>query len=158
MKRPTDPVSDSYHALCAHLLGAAGSSGRRMVVFTSADAGAGKSVTVGNVAVAMAEAGLRVLLVDADLRNPSLHQFFGLHNEVGLTTLLAADPPDPTPSPAPGLGRCLAPVRAGASRPRPARADKRRGHGQPDEPVGFAPYAGVVSGVAACRGCRCHPV
>jgi Mrp family chromosome partitioning ATPase len=42
----------------------------------------------------MASAGLRVLLVDADLRRPKIHEIFGLKNDIGLTTLLSANPLD----------------------------------------------------------------
>lgn len=49
---------------------------------------AGKSVTVANLAVSMAQGGRRTILVDCDLRRPFLHTLFSLPNERGLTTLL----------------------------------------------------------------------
>jgi len=66
-------------------------------VITSPGPSEGKSVTVANLAVTMAMAGLRVLLVDADLRRPRIHEAFGLKNEVGLSTLLSADPNEISP-------------------------------------------------------------
>src|SRR5690606_10619751 len=48
--------------------------------------------TASNLAVTMAMAGLRVLLIDADLRRPRLHETFNLPNSVGLSTLLSTDP------------------------------------------------------------------
>jgi protein-tyrosine kinase len=60
----------------------------RNVVVTSATAGSGKSTTASNLAVAAAQSGLRVCLVDADLRRPVLHEVFGLPNAGGLTTSL----------------------------------------------------------------------
>jgi Mrp family chromosome partitioning ATPase len=44
------------------------------------------------LAVSLAQAGLRVLLIDADLRRPKIHEIFGLDNSMGLTSLLLADP------------------------------------------------------------------
>jgi non-specific protein-tyrosine kinase len=52
---------------------------------TSALEGEGKSTTVANLAVALARNGRKVILADLDLRNPSLHRFFGLQNRPGLT-------------------------------------------------------------------------
>jgi capsular exopolysaccharide synthesis family protein len=51
----------------------------------------GKTSFVSNLAIAMAEIGRRVLMIDADLRNPTLHRTFALPNQEGLTTLLQDD-------------------------------------------------------------------
>jgi non-specific protein-tyrosine kinase len=58
------------------------------LVVTSAGVGEGKSTTLANLAVVSAQAGRKVILVDADLRRPTLHQTFGLDNETGLTTVM----------------------------------------------------------------------
>jgi len=50
--------------------------------------GEGKTITASNLAIAFAQAGRRVLLVDADLRKPGIHTVFNLPNTSGLTTLL----------------------------------------------------------------------
>jgi len=55
---------------------------------TSARSLDGKSTTVANLAVTLAAAGKRVLVVDLDLRRPRMHRFFGLSNDVGFTTAL----------------------------------------------------------------------
>ena len=60
---------------------------------TSPSAGDGKTTTLTNLGVALATAGQRVILVDCDLRRPRLHQFFGLSNETGFTSLLVGDTP-----------------------------------------------------------------
>ena len=60
----------------------------QVVLVTSANAGEGKSTTAANLAVAVAETGKKVALVDADLRRPSLHRAFGLENRAGLTSAL----------------------------------------------------------------------
>jgi polysaccharide biosynthesis transport protein len=59
-----------------------------LLLVTSATQGEGKSTIVANVAAALAQAGKRILLVDLDLRNPSIHVAFGTSNDVGTTTLL----------------------------------------------------------------------
>ena len=56
----------------------------RTIMVTSAVGGEGKSTTVANLAVALARAGRRVVLIDSDLRRPSLHRFFGLDQQPGL--------------------------------------------------------------------------
>jgi tyrosine-protein kinase len=56
----------------------------RTIMVTSAVGGEGKSTTVANLAVALARAGRRVVLIDSDLRRPSLHRFFGLDQHPGL--------------------------------------------------------------------------
>ncbi len=61
----------------------------RSLVLTSAMQGDGKSVTVANLAVSMAMAGKKVIVVDADMRRPRQAKMFGLENEVGLSTVLA---------------------------------------------------------------------
>jgi polysaccharide biosynthesis transport protein len=60
----------------------------RSIVITSAIPGEGKSTTALNLAVAMADAGSRVILVDADLRRPSVATSMGMEGRVGLTTVL----------------------------------------------------------------------
>ena len=65
-------------------------------VVTSSVPGEGKTTTVVNLAMAMADSGSRVLLIDGDLRNPSVARTLGLESAVGLTTILLgqADPAD----------------------------------------------------------------
>lgn len=59
-----------------------------VILITSANPGEGKSTTAVNYAIAAAEAGKRVALIDTDLRRPSLHRAFGVDNATGLTTAL----------------------------------------------------------------------
>jgi succinoglycan biosynthesis transport protein ExoP len=57
-------------------------------VVTSPSAADGKSIVAANLAIALAQAGQRIALVDADLRKPTVHQLFGLQQRVGTTTVL----------------------------------------------------------------------
>jgi capsular exopolysaccharide synthesis family protein len=67
--------------------------GEGVLLVTSPGLGEGKSMTSASLGVSFAQAGKRAVLVDADLRNPSLHRFFGLPNERGLTSLVLGEPP-----------------------------------------------------------------
>jgi capsular exopolysaccharide synthesis family protein len=63
----------------------------RSVMVTSASMGEGKSTTALSMAINFSQAGLRVLLIDADLRKASLHRKLGVENSSGLTNVLAGD-------------------------------------------------------------------
>jgi Mrp family chromosome partitioning ATPase/capsular polysaccharide biosynthesis protein len=86
------PVVESYRTLRTNLLFASRNRRKAVYVVTSSGPEEGKSVTSANLAITMAQAGLQVLLIDADLRRPRVHEIFSLENKVGLTTLLFADP------------------------------------------------------------------
>lgn len=86
------PVAESYRTVRTNLLFSQTNQTRAVYVITSPAPEEGKSVTAANLAITMALAGLQVLLIDADLRRPKVHEIFQLDNSVGLTTLLFADP------------------------------------------------------------------
>jgi capsular exopolysaccharide synthesis family protein len=86
---PRSPVAEAYRSLAANLQFSAGSV--QTVGVTSPGAGEGKSTTIANLGIALAENGLRVVLVDADLRRPALHDLFGLGNREGLSNLLLSE-------------------------------------------------------------------
>lgn len=60
----------------------------KMLVLSSPGCGEGKSTVISNLGIAVAEVGKSVLLIDADLRRPRLHDIFGMKNERGLSTIL----------------------------------------------------------------------
>ena len=60
---------------------------------TSPSAAEGKTTTLANLAVSLARAGQRVVMVDCDLRRPRIHDFFGVKNEVGFTSVLLGEVP-----------------------------------------------------------------
>lgn len=65
----------------------------RTLLVTSAEPGEGKSVILANIAVAMAHARCKVIVVDCDLRNPTLHKIFNLPNRIGLSNILIQEVP-----------------------------------------------------------------
>jgi protein-tyrosine kinase len=88
ISEPRSPISEAYRALRTNLDFASLDKTLKTLVVTSAGVGEGKSTTLANLAVVSAQAGRKVLLVDADLRRPTLHQIFGLNNDTGLTTAM----------------------------------------------------------------------
>ncbi|MCD4686446.1 MAG: CpsD/CapB family tyrosine-protein kinase [Anaerolineae bacterium] len=92
---PSSPISEEYRTLRTNLLfSGGGAADKSIFIVTSPGPAEGKSVTSSNLAVTMAMAGWRVLLIDADLRRPRLHDVFDLDNTVGLSTLLSVTPND----------------------------------------------------------------
>ncbi len=85
-------VSEGYRTIRTNLMFNADNSSKGVYAITSPNPEEGKSVTAANLAITMAQAGLQVLLIDCDLRRPKLHEVFGLKNDIGLTTLLSANP------------------------------------------------------------------
>jgi succinoglycan biosynthesis transport protein ExoP len=83
------PRAEAFRKLRTNLQFSNGGHGHRVVVVTSARMGEGTSTTACNLAVAMAEAGNRVLLVDANLRSPRVADYLGVDPFPGLVDVLA---------------------------------------------------------------------
>lgn len=82
-------MAEAYRNALASILLTSFSAGRpRVILVTSFGRGEGKSSTVSNLGIALAESNQRVVLIDADLRKPSLHGIFEVANTWGLTDLL----------------------------------------------------------------------
>jgi capsular exopolysaccharide synthesis family protein len=88
---PRSPAAEAYRSLAANLQFAYADRQLQTIGITSAAAGEGKSTTVANLAIALAEGGRRVIVIDADLRRPSLHTLFGVNGQEGLANVLLND-------------------------------------------------------------------
>ncbi len=88
---PRSAVAEAYRALRTNIEFSSLDASIDTLLVTSSIPGEGKTVTSCNLAVVFAQAGRRVILVDADLRKPGVHQVFDLPNTSGLTTLLRDD-------------------------------------------------------------------
>lgn len=83
-------VAESFRSAVASILSSPQADGRQpqVILVTSSQRGDGKSSTVGSLGSTLAEINQRVLLIDADMRKPSLHNLFGVSNTWGLSNLL----------------------------------------------------------------------
>ena len=88
-KRYASSVIESYHTLRTNIMSNLNTRESVALVFSSAGAAEGKTLTAVNFALASANSGLRTLLVDADLRRPAINQIFGTRKEPGLSDVLA---------------------------------------------------------------------
>lgn len=86
---PKSIIAEQYRTLRTNLEFAQVGRGVRSIALTSSMPMEGKSTTSANLAYTLGQTGRNVLIVDADLRKPTLHRTFKLNNEQGLTTLLA---------------------------------------------------------------------
>lgn len=83
------PVFESYRTLRTNIQFASVDQEIKKIVITSPEPGEGKSTTVANLAIAFAQQGKKVLLIDADLRKPTVANTFSLPNTSGLTNVLS---------------------------------------------------------------------
>lgn len=92
---PRSPVSEAYRTLRTNLSFSSLDKPIRTLVVTSPAPDEGKSMTVANLAVTMAQGGRSTILVDCDLRRPTLHSLFDLSPEPGLTNLVLKESETP---------------------------------------------------------------
>lgn len=85
---PKSPVSESYREIRTNIRFANVDSNVKKILVTSSVAGEGKSTTISNLACTLADEGNRVLLLDCDLRKPTLHKKFSVRNHMGLMDVL----------------------------------------------------------------------
>jgi capsular exopolysaccharide synthesis family protein len=85
---PQSTLAESYRALRTNIQFANLEKGAKVICLTSSSHQEGKSTTSANLAVTLAQAGNRVLLVDGDLRRPTINRIFGLEREPGITDVI----------------------------------------------------------------------
>lgn len=90
---PMSPTAEAYRTLRTSVQFLGLDRPMRTIQLTSANPREGKTTTLSNLAVALAGAGQRVLVVCCDLRRPRIHEFFGLSNDVGFTSALLGKVP-----------------------------------------------------------------
>lgn len=90
---PTGASAEAFRTLRASLQYVAVDDSARVIQVASAHSAAGKTTVAANLAITLAQAGQRVVVIDADLRRPRLHQLFGVEQVPGLTSAIIGAAP-----------------------------------------------------------------
>ncbi|MBO0992528.1 CpsD/CapB family tyrosine-protein kinase [Bacillus sp. SD088] len=85
---PESVISEQFRTIRTNIQFINGEMGSTTLLITSPDKQEGKTTTAANIAVSMAQKKERILLIDSNLRNPSIHHIFRVANNVGLTDVL----------------------------------------------------------------------
>lgn len=88
VQAPRSAAAEAYRTLSTNIQFSSLDRDIRTLLVTSVGPDEGKSIVLANLAITMAEGGKRIVVVDCDLRRPSLHQIFGLQEQPGLTTMM----------------------------------------------------------------------
>jgi len=88
---PKSAVSESFRSLRTGIHFSAVNRKRQVLMITSSFPGEGKTTIIGNLAVILSQAGSRTILIDCDMRRPSLHELFDHSQRPGLSEILAGD-------------------------------------------------------------------
>lgn len=89
IRHPTSPLSESYRVIRTNVMATASALNARVLLVTSIHPGEGKSTTALNLAAAIAQTGASAVLVDSDLRRPTVHSNLSLPRSPGLKDLLS---------------------------------------------------------------------
>ncbi|MDZ4719591.1 MAG: CpsD/CapB family tyrosine-protein kinase [Roseiflexaceae bacterium] len=119
LRDPRSAAAEAYRTLRTNIRFSSLDRPLHTLLVTSTAPDEGKSTTLANLAVTMAQAEQRVILVDCDLRRPTLHQLFNLPNDVGLTTVILEQGEEPLSLQATGVPG-LSLLASGPLPPRPA--------------------------------------
>ncbi len=88
LAQPRSPIAEAFRMLAANIRFCSLDRPVRTLLVTSPSSQEGKSIVLANLAAAMTSAGQRIIVVDADLRLPRLHQVFKIDGDIGLTELV----------------------------------------------------------------------
>ena len=91
--RKVSLLAESFRSTLTSILLSRNGGQTQAVLFTSPSAGDGKTTVASNLAIAMAEMGRKVVLIDGDVRRPRLHEVFGISNDWGLGDMLSEKTP-----------------------------------------------------------------
>lgn len=94
VKRPLSPIVETYRVLRMNLQFSSLDKPLKTLMITSPHPKEGKSIILANLAVVIAQSGLRVIVIDADMRRPSVHNIFGLQNRIGLSNAVLVSYPE----------------------------------------------------------------
>jgi len=89
--KPSATASESFRDVRTGLFFRSNVDDIRTILFTSPSPGDGKSTTISNIAISIAQAGKKVCLIDADFRRPRIHQYFGQELSPGLLSILSGE-------------------------------------------------------------------
>ena len=121
LSQPEDYAVETYRGLRTNLQFLGLDRSLKVIQFTSSIAGEGKTTTATNLAVVLAQAGQRVVMIDADLRRPRTHEVFSVNVAPGLTDLLLGEPYELVVQPLQlGDGSALDVVTCGDAPPNPS--------------------------------------
>ena len=90
---PKNPAAEAYRVIRTSIQFAQAGKALKSIALTSCTPNEGKSTTIANLAVVLTQAGKSVLLIDCDMRNPTVHKNFNLSNKIGLSSCISMDTP-----------------------------------------------------------------
>lgn len=90
-KNPKSMAAEAFRTLRTNIQYSSLDNALRSIVVTSTGSGEGKSTVVANLAITIAQSGKKVIIVDCDLRKPTIHKKVGVPNTEGLTNVLVQD-------------------------------------------------------------------
>ena len=86
---PKNPAAEAYRVIRTSVQFAQAGKELQTIALTSCTPNEGKSTTIANLAIVLTQAGKSVLLIDCDMRNPTVHKNFNLSNKVGLSSCIS---------------------------------------------------------------------
>ena len=86
---PKNPAAEAYRVIRTSIQFAQAGKELKTIAITSCTPNEGKSMTIANLAIVLTQAGKSVLIMDCDMRNPTVHKNFNLSNKVGLSNCIS---------------------------------------------------------------------